>query len=497
VALAAAGLVVHAGALATFFSQDDFAGLARARGLLPRLEGPWRWLSHQGFWDVMRPLAGTAPGPYHAASLAAHVAATLLAFAWLRRRTGDAAAFVGAAFLATHVALFTSTHWIAAIGDPAALALACGALLLADRGDRVRWAALPLFGLALLAKESVLALPVVAALGALAPRGRVDGAATLRPLRDPVRDPLVVAMAALAVSFAAYTLARDAMGARSASGDAAYAVGAGDHVLGNLLSYVSWTVNAWLPTMRGFGDAREPSGDAWAWGAMLLGTLAALAPPFRRRGLGRALLAFVALLLPVLPLRNHTYHYYLTVPMLGAAWAVAVLFAAPWRTRAASGPHAVPPVRAVAAALLAALLTWNGALLVRRVETMPFGRTGLLADPTMDRARIAANVHAGVAAAALPEGARLSLWLPDGWARSGPPPATPEEPYARRNLRSALLDGLALRVLFPGLAEVRVVDRFDPARRDEWWALCRREGTTRVLPGVELEALLREHGEPR
>jgi hypothetical protein len=495
--LAIAGATVHAGALATFFSQDDFAGLARARGLMPRLAGPWRWLSHQAFWDAMRPLAGTVPWPYHAASLAAHIGASLLAFLWIRRRTGDAAAFVGAAFLVTHVALFTSTHWIAAIGDPAALALSCAALLVADRGDRARWAALPVFALALLAKESALAVPVVAALGALRRGERPDSATTLRPLRDAVRDPLVVAMAGLAVAFAAYALTSDAMGARGAADDAAYSAGLGGHVFGNLWSYVSWTVNAWLPTMHGFSDAREPSGDAWAWAALGLGTLAAFAPALRRLGFARAALAFVALLLPVLPLRHHTYHYYLTVPLLGAAWAVAVLFAAPWRTRSPRRPPGAPSAAAVVAAALAALLTWSGAVLVRRIETMPFGRTGLLAEPTMDRARIAANVHAGIADAHLPDGARLALWLPDAWARSGPPPATPEEPYTRRNLRSALLDGLAVRVLFPGIAEARVVDRFDPAWRDAWWALCRRDGTTRVVSGEELESLLHEHGEPR
>jgi len=36
-AVAAAGVAVYHGALRYFFAQDDFAGLARASGLLPRL----------------------------------------------------------------------------------------------------------------------------------------------------------------------------------------------------------------------------------------------------------------------------------------------------------------------------------------------------------------------------------------------------------------------------------------------------------------------------
>src|SRR5258705_6830156 len=54
----AAGVAVFQGALHYFFAQDDFAGLARASGMLPRLSGMWRYLSGQLYFDVMWRFAG-------------------------------------------------------------------------------------------------------------------------------------------------------------------------------------------------------------------------------------------------------------------------------------------------------------------------------------------------------------------------------------------------------------------------------------------------------
>src|SRR5206468_5294168 len=122
--------------------------------------------------------------------------------------------------------------------------------------------------------------------------------------------------------------------------------------------------------------------------------------PLRRVGFGGACLAYVALLLPVLPLRSHTYHYYLELPMLAAAWALALVFDAAGtllreRPRGGTGASSRParPALAVAVSwLLVLLFTINGTVLVRRCETAPFAFPGLLADPVMDRARIAQRV---------------------------------------------------------------------------------------------------------
>lgn len=499
-----AGATVYGRALGEFFSQDDFGWLARASGLLPHLTGPWRWLSQQVYWDLMRPLAGLSPAVYHATSLAAHLVASVLLGVWLARRLPAGPALVGSVFVATHAALFASVYWVSAIGDPAALAFACGVLLCADRGDRMRWAALPLFVLALLWKEAVITLPAVVMLASWAraarpPHGPDRGG-------SPLRDPLVISLLAVSVAFAAYLWGTDAVGARRVSEGAqqsAYSAGVGRHVLENALSYIGWTVNAWFPSVRGFGDARDPAVYPWAWAAIALAAVGLAWPRLRRHGFAHAVAAYLVLLLPVLPLRHHTYHYYLTVPMLGAGWVVASLLAAlmPARSGGVAARNGKrTPWPGLAAALAVVLLTWNGALLVQRIATQPFAIPGLLSNSLTDRARIAAKVRDGLAGAPLAPGTRLAVWLPNGWAYPGAAStaSAPDAiPYTRRNLRSALMDGVALRVLFPALVEVQVVDHFDRSRLDWLWALCRPDGSARALSGAELDSLLRTHGEPR
>src|SRR5437879_3796567 len=78
---------VFRGSLRYGFSQDDFVGLARAAGLAPRLIGPWRWISQQFFFDVMRRVAGLDAAAYHAVSLGAHALVSVLLYVWLTRWT--------------------------------------------------------------------------------------------------------------------------------------------------------------------------------------------------------------------------------------------------------------------------------------------------------------------------------------------------------------------------------------------------------------------------
>lgn len=514
VAVVVAVFCAHYGALALFFSQDDFAGLARAAGLLPRLTGPWRWISHQLFWDVMHRIGGLDPVPYNIASLVVHAAGAVLLLFWLRRRVSAVAALVGAVFLAVHPALFTAVRWISAIGDPLALAFGLGALLLAERRDVWRWLALPLFCAALLSKESVATLPLVLLLAAAWPATKPDGEAPgSRPrgfsaLARSARDPLTLALIAVSLAFAFYLASSDVMGSRAGGGDSAYAIGLDRHVWGNLLSYLGWAVNFALPTVRGFTDARDPSVYAWALAMLTLAFVGLAWRPLRRRGFGVAWLAFGVLLLPVLPLRSHTYHYYLEVPMLGATWALAIVFDAVSAhlgvERARAGHVRTPgggtPFATATAWVMVLLLTVNATLLIHRYETAPLGTTGLLADPVIDRARIARQVRDGIAKARPTPGTQIALWLPDGWAYPGAASTSSIAqgvPYTRRNLSSALLDGLAVRVLFPEVTEARVVDRYERLPGDWSWALCRPDGRLRVLRSAELDSLLKRFGDPR
>src|SRR5262249_20937905 len=147
-------------------SQDDFLGLARATGHAPALPFGWRWLSHQLFWNLVA-------GPLRLDARAAHVlslafpAGTAALPAWmLARPLPPPAAFVGAAFVATHASLFAAVYWASANGDLLAAGLSLSALACAFT-RRARWGAVPLYALALLAKESALPLPLAWAAVAL------------------------------------------------------------------------------------------------------------------------------------------------------------------------------------------------------------------------------------------------------------------------------------------------------------------------------------------
>jgi len=153
VAGAIAGVIVFRGALAYFFSQDDFLGLARAGGLAPRLAGPWRYLSHQAVFDLLRPLAGLDAAAYHLVSVASHATCAVLLAAFLMSRVSGPAALLGTVFFAAHPALFSAVYWFSAIGDGLALLFALVALMLALRPDGLRWIALPAFALSLMATE--------------------------------------------------------------------------------------------------------------------------------------------------------------------------------------------------------------------------------------------------------------------------------------------------------------------------------------------------------
>jgi hypothetical protein len=496
---AAAGVWVFRGALTLFFAADDFGGLARASGLLPRLQGAWRVLAAQTFFDVMRPVAGLDPRPYHAACLLLHAACAALLFALLRRRLSTPAALVGAACFATHPAHFTAVSWVSCVGSPLSGVLALGVLHAAWRRDRVRWLALPLFAAALLAKEAVVLLPLALwALLAWEARESAPGAAPLR------RDPLLVALALLGAADIAYLAVADLLGARA--GSVAYAPGTLPGLLANVLTYTGWTANLCILTVRHYQDAVDPL--VYAWGAGLLAVWAAgfLDPGLRRRGWSVGGELYLACLLPVLPLGHHTYHYYLYASLLGFGWCVgaaADLLLERWSgaegERAGAGRIPAAGSRAggwIVALALVALLTANGALLTRKIESMPMPISPVLhADATVDRTTIARSAIASLAGSAPPRGSRLLFWSPI--ARSLARDSGPGESYFEANVRAALFDGLAVRLFFPQVDSVAFVTSYAP-RPEPWrYAVYRPDGRLRLATSAQLDSLLSHSGTPR
>jgi hypothetical protein len=507
--LSVAAIVVYRGALGYFFAQDDFAGLARARGVLPRLAGPWRWLSGQGYFDLMRAVSDLDPRGYRVASLAAFVGITLLAYVLYRRRTVPAAAWLGAVFYAAHPAHFTALYSVSGIGELLSPLFGLAAVLALDLRGARRALAPACFALSLGCKETTLLLPLVALL-----RPRPEG--TVEGVRRDLRDPAWWAMAALAAAYVVAFLAGDPFGVRSGLGErAAYATRLDGTLLANASTYLGWTANAWLATVRSFADAVDPGAAPWAVAVVLAAAGGLVSGPLRARGFGFGVTWFAATLLPVLPLANHTYHYYLVTPLVGAGACVAAVADRLWArgtarapARAGAGPraagrrparsepaapaHARLGVAAAAFALIGAAWTLNGALLVHKNETYPFTDPELRSDATVDRARIARHVHDDLAAATLPPGTTLRFWSPSSIQRDAAEGRDPKaESYWERNVRNAVLGGVGVRVMFPNVARVEFVRAFAPSDSARW-AVYRPDGRLRVATSSELAAALRD-----
>jgi hypothetical protein len=493
-ALAVAGAAVFRGSLGYFFTQDDFSGLARAHGLLPRLSGPWRYLSGQTYFDAMAVLAGLNPVPYHLASLGAHLATAVLLFAWVRRWTGAPAAMLGAACFATHPAVYQAVYSISGIGEILALLFALAAWMAARRGDRWAFGAIPLFAASLLCKETTVLLPAALAverwstLPRAARERRAPGArdaAGVSPSPGP-GWPVVLGLAAVAVVYLGFFLALDAFAVRGALSERApYSLAFGETWLRNLLTYLGWTVNLFAFSVRSFSDAIDPGVFPWGVVLLLAGAAGAFVPALRRRGFLVGIALFACCIAPVLPLRNHTYHYYLYAPLAGAALCLAAAadaLAARFRT---------PGAAWAAAAALGALLAINGATLVRKIESYPFIHPALRADPTVDRARIAGNVIADLRAAQPAPGTRLLFVSPISaeLARAaGRDPAA--ESYFETNVRGALVDGLAVRLFFPGVG-VEFLRAPRPLAPGELYAVYLPDGHLRVADQAAFAELLR------
>ena len=488
VLLAIAGaLIAFWGALPYFFAQDDFSGLARARGLLPPVAFPWRWVSGQLYFDVMRVLAGLNPLPYRIVTLATHALCVALVYRLCRRFSPPPAAAVGAIFFGTHPALFTAIYSISGIGEILATVFALASLLIVTRRGAGAWFALPLFAASLLSKESTLLLPLVALLPMLAPEAAPagDGRPAARTLKAPVW-----ALLALSIAYLAAFFGRDVFGIRASLPDsAAYALNFDRTLLDNLATYLGWTIKIALPWVHSFTDAIDPQ----AWGAGLL--VAAVCAtgfalrPLRRRGWGVGAAWFTLALLPVLPLAHHTYHYYLYAPLAGAAVLVAAVTAV---LTGLPGRWASARLRGMGPAVTAVLLATNGALLVHKIETVPFVDPELRAEATVDRALIAAHAIDDLHTGSPPAATHVWFWSPASIARQqaeGKDPAL--ESYWESNVRTALADGLAARLFEPQLAQTRFVRAFEPAGDSVRYAVYLPNGHLRLGTPAELDSMLR------
>ena len=481
-------------ALDTFFSQDDFASLGRAVGMVSRLHGPWRYVGIQLTFDLLHSVAGLNPLPYHLVSLLVHTGCALLLFALLARRVSRPAALAATVFFAVHPALMDAVYWISVVHDSLALLFGLAALVVLERPGSRRWLALPFFALSLLSKESTLLLPAAAAWLARSdpgapPAARERAAASTR-FADPVRLGLAALSAAYMIYFAtsAYGTYFVPPGGGAATplmpAAAAYSMGFGAGLLWNFLTLTGWAVNFALPTVLGFTDAVDPGVYFWAAAALVVWVLGLLWAPLRRNGWLTGGVLYLLFVLPVLPLTHHTYHYYLYAPIAGLAWCVAALVETVTARLTASG-------RLSSGLAIAALLVWNGYAMVMKNETMPFLVSELRSDPVIDRARIAGRVYQDLGAADLAAGARLAFWSPTlvalGHSAVGDSSGVT---YLELNVRTALLEGLAVRVMFPQVDSVAFVHAYRSLPAPWRYAVYRLDGSLRVATSAELDTVL-------
>lgn len=507
-ALVALTLAVWHRALALYFSQDDFFYLGRVRGLVPRLDQPWRWLSQELVWDLTRPFGVETALPQHLVSLGVHLACVLLLFHLVSRRLSRPAAFVGAAFFATHPSAFHAVYWASAIADPLQLAFALAALAFALRQDRACWFAVPAFAFSLLSKEGLVLLPAIVVLHRLGPGAAPWPLAAAGEPRRRLRG-VELALVATAAAFLLYFFLvayPSRFGAVALPGGASaqpYGIALGPNFLANLVTYLGWTANIVLPTVRAFSDVADPG--MLPWGAVL--AVVALAgcawPALRARGWVEGAGTYVAFLLPVLLLRDHTYHYYLYGALAGATICVAALVDLVTGARVPSRAGARGPRRAgraprragagpgfgwSVAAIVVLLMGLNGALLVRKIELHPLGHGGRRADPIVDRAIIARRSFESLRDDPLPDGTVLLLWSPP---RAGDASAGGGD-YWARNVEAAVAGAVGMAVMAPGLAGSTFVPAPRALAAEERLGIYRHDGTIEVATAERAESLARQ-----
>lgn len=434
------GWAVHSTALRMFFAQDDVTFLSRAAGLAPT---PWsmaRPLSEALAWRVQFAAFGLDPAPYAIVRMTLHLACTVLVYAsGLRLLRGRVAAGAAAVLFAASSVAFTPLHWGACIVELLAATLALLAFLLhliARRSHRspLPYAAAAVAAAAVLAKESTIVLPLAFSL-TTSPR---------RDLRGTVTSLLPVS-ALLALLGTLFVVTRERFSYSQYTGGVAYSMNFSPaHLFLNLSTYLKWCV-IFGQSIRDRAAGVDPT--AWGYGVAVI-VVGALLLWADRRDPRRATFVgagwFIAFLLPVLPLANHSYQYYLYLPWAGVTWFLVAAY------QRLSGTWPRARALAIGGALLVAFVggEWR---IVRDRETAKMGP--LPADKTVREGLILRNLTRGLIASRLPAGARVGLlnpWPHEHFATDGKNLAGANG-RSYLPLEATLRGGETMRLFAPGL----------------------------------------------
>ena len=433
IAVVATLLPFHRG-LSFPFALDDYSFLYQVSGLEPSPFSLRRWLAVHGWYALLYRLFGPEPRAWHVGSFALHVANAVWVFA-LARRYGASrpAGWIACGLFAASPLAFSVVYWAAGIQEVGSTFFVLAAAWIAGRTGRTRWLAVPLFALAMLCKESVLLAPLALAV-LLGRRGRLLSAAMFA--------------AGIAV-FVASGLHHRMLDSNLES---PYATAYDSTLLVNLATLWIWFLSPWRP----YPDRLAAPQPALVLPALATAGALVVYLAFTRgrhaRSLGLASLWFVVLLLPVLPLRQHTYAYYAYLSQAGfLVLAGAGLEKLARRGRPASFAWLLGlGVVAVAASILCAART------ARTHETLTLPNNAVPHDSVVRYGRAAGALVAAVRDARLPAGVDrvvfMSLPQQLGKAAQTPGEKRPGMVRVRRYpVRESYRDGKLMALYYPRL----------------------------------------------
>ncbi len=466
---AAASLLVYHRGLTFPFSLDDYTYLYPAAGIDPGEFSLRRLLGTTVYYKLGYVLFGVdSPTPWHAFNWLFHWANGVWVYAFARRfgARRDTAWLASGLFAVSPVA-FTVLYWVACAQELTSTFFVLAAMWVALRTDRWRWASVALFAAAVLCKESVLAAPLVLPL--------LCGRRVLR-------------LAAVQLVVGAVLFVGSGLHERMLVSDDAmpYATNYGYGAFVNLATAIAWLLSPW----RAYTDQRS-QGDfdllPWAAGIVLfavVGYLIGRSRPTVRSLTAPTLLAtawFVALLVPVLPLFQHFFAYYLYAPQIGFNILTAVVVLGGTSRLMRAGKHAAQSassgrrpiaLRAGAWALALAVCILFAYRNARTHETLTLPNSKILHDSVLRYGTVGGTLLRELRQADLPPTTRRVgvLYVEPEEERRGPTVGE-LRPGAYRirkiPIQAVLREDKFFRLHFPDLREGRMVTSISRDHEDD------------------------------
>lgn len=313
-AVVAASVVPYLSTLGAGFVFDDHLLVEGQAAMRGSLLDPWLGRGVHDYWPLTyaslwldHRLFGLHPAGYHAENVALHAATALLAWRVLvaLRVRG---ALLGALLFAVHPVAAESVAWVSERKNVLSGALFVGSILAWLRFDRDRapWrlaVSIALFLLALLAKTSVVMLPVVLLLLPILLRGRIT------------RRDVAVAAPYFALSLVLGLVTVWFQWSRAVGEQTGAPRGIGERVAASAWAYLHYLRTAFVPVRLGFVYPEWPvaPSSAWFWAPAVAVAMGAAGAVWiwRRRGARWVLaLAYHAIMvLPILGLLEIAYFY--------------------------------------------------------------------------------------------------------------------------------------------------------------------------------------------